>query len=395
MQKKLFELLGKPVCDGDVGVEIEAEGVNLLEVNDKYWHTEDDGSLRGHYPDSKAEFVFKKPILVTDVKKALEVLSGKLAANGAVLDFSYRCSVHVHVNVQQLTYTQLLNMIYTYLLIEEPCMVMCGKSRKGNNFCLRLQDAEGLLDNVHRMFAHGEAGLRYAPDNEMRYSAINLAAVKKYGSVEFRAMEGNLDVNRIDSWTRILCAIRDYASKQESPKDIFNQYTSGDPVRFLRCVLGDLADLVVYPRVVRDIQNSFSISLDLPFAYDKFMEKEAKKPAKVENEINDWKVGDHVNYKEAVELLGRKGLVKALPLAELIWEDKNYQVVKECLDPPRGPVRVVEHDDDDEEEDDLEIEEAPLAVPAAPDRFINWNQEAPVRAAAVFAGPVAKRRGVR
>ena len=60
--KKIYELLRLPVQKADVGIEIEVEGVNLVPVASVYWKSEDDGSLRGHYPESRAEYVIHTPI---------------------------------------------------------------------------------------------------------------------------------------------------------------------------------------------------------------------------------------------------------------------------------------------------------------------------------------------
>lgn len=255
---KLYELLGKnkPI-NGDFGVEIEVEGAELVEVNDKYWNSVHDGSLRGE----SFEYVFKKPLIQKDSDKALESLKESL--KNSTLKFSFRTSVHVHVNVQELEYKQLLNMIYTYLLIEEPLMTFCGKERKGNRFCLRLQDAEGILDTLIPMFRVMDyiGGIR---EDAIRYSAINLAALQKFGSLEFRAMQGNLDVKRISTWTKALFNLREFSKSIENPRNVLEIFNNNKPEDFLKLVLKDVAPTFIYPKLDRDMRQSFSLSIDLP-----------------------------------------------------------------------------------------------------------------------------------
>lgn len=264
--KKVFELLRKekPV-DGDVGIEIEAEGRNMQEVDTKFWKTEDDGSLRGRFPESRAEFVLKRPISLKDVPAALQNLQAALPE--AKFDFSFRTSVHVHINVQDMTEVEVMNFIYLYLLLEEPLVNFCGRERKGNRFCLRLVDAEGMLKHISRTFSDG---LRYAmalDGNAVRYSAINLASLKKYGSLEFRAMRGNLEQETLNVWADTLCTLRDKAKKYGCPKDILKEFQELEPKDFMKTVLAHNYENFTYPRMVREMQRSFSLSLDLPYAY--------------------------------------------------------------------------------------------------------------------------------
>jgi hypothetical protein len=269
--KKVHQLLGleKPV-PGLFGIEIEAEGKNMREVHNKYWKTVDDGSLRGHYPDKSAEFVINKPITREEVEPALDSLIQEL--EGATFDFSFRTSVHVHVNVQDLTEAQTLNMIYAYLLLEEPLVNFCGRERKGNRFCLRVVDAEDTVEVLRTGFNGGLQYLMAQDPNAVRYSALNIASLRKYGSIEFRAMRGNIDKEVIKDWTEALYALKAYAITKKSPKEILQEYQALDADGFMRQVLGGLYQTFKYPRMVKEIQRSFSLTLDLPYAYKEKVE---------------------------------------------------------------------------------------------------------------------------
>lgn len=264
--KKIWQLLGLPsLKKGNVGIEIECEGTNLQVVQTDFWDTTHDGSLRGRFPDESSEFVLKGPIAVAKVKSALEALAAAQAK--AKLNFSFRTSVHVHINVQDLTHIQLVNLVYTYLLIEEPLINFCGKERKGNRFCLRLQDAEGLLEYVAFLIQNDVKDLRVVNENQLRYAALNLGALTKYGSVEFRSMRGTLDVSTISTWVSALIQLRNYACAAVSPKEIYEEFCNIGCVAFLNKVLGDYAKPFHYPKMEKDLHRSFSLSIDIPFLY--------------------------------------------------------------------------------------------------------------------------------
>ena len=330
--KKLYQYLGykEPQHKGIFGIEIEAEGRDMRAVHTRYWHSEDDGSLRGHYPESRSEFVLNAPITAKEVVPALNELVAAL--KGATFDFSFRTSVHVHMNVQDFTHNQILNMVYTYMLLEEPLMTYCGKSRKANRFCLRLGDAEGLMDVVERMVKDGEFMYAHCNDN-CRYSAINLAALNKYGSIEFRGMRGNMDIDVIQTWTRALGAIHAYAAAQESPTQIREHLEKAGPRKFIADVLGDVAGAFNYPRILKDMSKSYSISLDLPYSFERY--KRVEKPAPVYGELVFIKHGAN-EHKQITE--------NAVEGREIVYTGNHYRYENhnfKILGPYQGPAEEV------------------------------------------------------
>lgn len=275
--KKLLQLLVAEEQAGDYGIEVEIEGI-LAPIDTRVWRSEADNSLR----NGGMEYVMNAPLPLNKVEDAMSQLKKHHDVNSKLVSFSFRTSVHVHMNVQQFTYTQLLNLLYTYFLLEEPLMNLCGESRKGNRFCLRLQDAEAVSDMMKKMFECGEAAIRYIPKDVYRYCAINIDALKKYGSIEFRAMEGNLDVPRIVTWVNVLDKIKQFALSQESPASIYNQFIATSPKEFIDSVLEELAGKVHYKDEEGDLKRSFSLSIDMPFAYRRFLTAPAAEKSKIE-----------------------------------------------------------------------------------------------------------------
>lgn len=265
--KKLYELLGQREQPGTFGVEIECEGERLVEVNNDVWKTTNDGSLRGRFPDKSCEWVFQKPLPLGKAINALSSLAKAQRANKATLNFGFRTSAHVHINMQQMTEDQYLSFIYLYLLLENPLIRFCGPQRKANRFCLSINDGEGILDVLHGVFSQGLRGVFQPMENHIRYSALNLAATRKYGSLEVRSMRGTLDVDVLSTWLMALNNIRDFAMSVGNVRDVHDLFVRSKPEDFFHYVVGDVAWEFEYPELEADLRNNFSITLDLAYAY--------------------------------------------------------------------------------------------------------------------------------
>lgn len=263
--KKLHEILNVPLCKGSLGVEIECEGKNLSVIDSPHWRTERDGSLRGNYPDCSAEYVMRKPVSDKQFPGILRKLIDHQAE--AQFAFSFRTSVHVHVNAQELTEDELLAFLYACFLLEEPLMNFCGESRKANRFCLRIRDAEGYAETLNALFGNGFRQIRYLNGDRIRYSAINVHALSKYGSVEFRGMRGNMDPAVLVPWCNTLLSIRENARKLGSPAAVYNDYVSKPNIEFAKQMLGKHFDMFNYEGIEADINNSFSLTIDLPHTW--------------------------------------------------------------------------------------------------------------------------------
>ncbi len=289
---KLCELLRKDPKKGCLfGVEVEIEGKNLGVPNQAVWKSIHDGSLRGVFPHGCAEHVFAKPLPYDASVKAIDHLIATMDKPETEVNFSFRTSVHVHTNVMDLERDQILSIIYTYLLLEEPLINFCGEGRKANRFCLRLRDAEGFLDFLVQAFRTNEWWR--SEGNAYRYASINIESLKKYGTLEFRGMRGTLERDVLVNWLRILDAVRTYGLKNNNPKDIHKKFMEIGPRAFMVEVLGEeLAGILVYPGIDMDMAMSLSLSLDLPFAF------------KSQKELGEVAQGKKAKYKARLEVPG-------------------------------------------------------------------------------------------
>ncbi len=198
---------------GQIGLEIELEGVTLPD-HVHYWNVTDDGSLRSVYDEEGKEYVLTCPANMPDVICALNELQSEIECNDSDVMLSHRCSVHVHLNISDLDKDRLLSIVILWVLFEQEYIKLCGKSRKGNLFCLSTLEAEEGL----RSFCKWYTSLPYLSVGKRRYGALNFHAIEQYGSLEFRSMEGTLDKNRIMDWVQRLATLRAVGAKCDPDK---------------------------------------------------------------------------------------------------------------------------------------------------------------------------------
>lgn len=335
--KKLHELFRRKPVDGLFGIEIECEGQRLPDYIDNQWRIVDDGSLRGRFPDQRAEYVLQKPLPMDKAITAVNNLRNRVDANNAKLDFSFRTSVHVHMNVGDITFDQYLNIIYTYLLLENALVRYCGEERVGNRFCLRYQDAEQLGEFLQVMFAEGLPFLQKANMEAHKYASINIAATPAYCSLEFRAMRGNMEVDYISTWLRALNNIKQYAVGMDSPQAIHDAFVKMHPSEFMQMVLKEEYRFFAYEQEVDDMRLAFSVTIDLPYAYS----SAEKRLAKAKQAIENRKLEIQKMYERERERLDlrMKQDIDQLPIDEMAEFIDNFEEEEGVRDIPM-PARL-------------------------------------------------------
>lgn len=218
--------------DKEIGLEVEVEGQLLPDVV-KSWNTGNDGSLRGN----NREYTLRTPCTRSVYEKRLVELYDTIAAVGPISN-SKRCGVHVHLNARPLTIEETFNIVILYLIFEPLLMRWCGASREGNLFCMRAQDAEYLIYTLIKDKLTG--GFTETLDMEnFKYASINIAALSKYGSLEFRGLGTPLKVDPIILWVRFLLDIKDFAVKAESSSDFFFRFSRDGGDALIDAVFGE------------------------------------------------------------------------------------------------------------------------------------------------------------
>jgi len=324
---KLFQF--KKLVEGcKFGIEIEMEGSSLpREVLG--FETKKDGSLRGE----SYEYVFNHPKSLENSVKLLNNMETRLLECQSIVNYSFRTSTHVHMNVSDMETNHILNIIYLYLLLEDVFVKYAGRSREGNRFCLRLKDAEGFLDALLYHFKYEDNLFELRQEN-LKYASVNIAALRQYGSLEFRALAGTHSVEKIKPWLEALQNLRTFASEFENPLEIYNKYVENSNNLFglVQKIFEKNLPLFEYKNMHQDVLINASLSISIPFELQLKIKKEEDKPKKEENE------GDKLKRAWQEAIANPMNLAAGDVLQRMNF-DPNFLAV-----PPAIPPRMIRRD---------------------------------------------------
>lgn len=181
------------------GIEIEVENCyNPLRGN--YWTPTSDGSLRNH----GVEYI-TPPLRLEQIEGALTEFQTLIPSDHS---FSGRTSVHIHMNVRDLTISEIINLVTLYLVVERVLFKWVGHNRNNNPFCIPISDT-----NYYQQLTH----ILQHPENIRsvwnKYSALNLVPITEKGTIEFRHLYGTANINTIMTWVNLLACLKDKARK--------------------------------------------------------------------------------------------------------------------------------------------------------------------------------------
>ncbi len=237
-----------------VGAELEVEGYNLpYDSINHYWKVTGDDSLRVPTGGNGAayEYILKKPVSPEHFKeKVFPYLSNKLNEGDSQTEFSMRCSTHIHIGVHELYLYQVFLYVGLYNIFEDLFWPLCGRRREGYLFCVSNGVSEKLSEIMAFLARTGRLHSAF-PSDSLKYSSVNLRTMKHLGTVEFRAMEGTDDKERIATWVDILVSLRNYAAsiKPEEAGTLLNIMSAQGPLKFFaNCVGGE--DSPAYKAVI-------------------------------------------------------------------------------------------------------------------------------------------------
>lgn len=247
-----------------VGVEIEMEGVDreaeeLLE--DSLWIITEDGSLK----NQGAEFIFSEPFAGDAITQALEEMRTYLGTkSGQKCEATDRCSVHVHVDIRDLTPKQLYKYLLLYVLYEKQLYEVAGSNRAKNNNCLPVSTADTFMRAVN-IFKDDQVSIDRVHEAVRacgKYVGCNVKSItygydlddRPRGSVEFRMHRGTKDVDEIRYWITLLLRMKAFARSDFDPDEIAHQFSALGPEKYTEQVFGDLTPLLVdQPHFVEDL----------------------------------------------------------------------------------------------------------------------------------------------
>lgn len=225
-KSRLFAPLDIPVQNNlppfGCGIEVEVEGINLDNLHpavNKFWGLSSDGSLR----NNGVEFV-SKYLPDIAVIPALSLLHEALTTSQPHHSFSERTSVHVHLDFRTLSIQNLCSFLLTYVTIERLLFLFAGNHRFDSVYCVPscVGDASHVMQ---RLFSLKSPEILVHMIGDLmevfgrHYAALNLDNLfihghntsSPTGTVEFRHMEGTIDVKRLTTWITLLGRLRYFA----------------------------------------------------------------------------------------------------------------------------------------------------------------------------------------
>lgn len=196
----------KDTLNRHVGIEIEVERCGDAQFPRlSFWDITKDGSLRG---EDAYEFKTHFPLTAYHSLQALDEFFGMVerrrgTKHPELFDFSERTSIHVHVDVRDLTESQIKTAVKMYMIFERSLFDFSGRDRRHNIFCIPVSESAVLGGRQGRTFyAFWE-----------KYCALNLVTLSTFGTMEFRSMAGNDHKELIQSWVLLLASLVDFASR--------------------------------------------------------------------------------------------------------------------------------------------------------------------------------------
>lgn len=247
-----------PCSNPDLVVGLELEIENISRGRDYYqdeaggfWFVEEDGSLR---PRGEAWEFISKPAPMGVALAEMRILFDRLKFTDD--NYTDRCSVHVHTNVQDFTQEQLANLALVYPVVEGILFRYVnhykkkeeqGYCRDTNLYCIPWSDCRMNRNFVQRFFDNPEAYVS-GRRNELgsrqweKYTALNFIPVGGQGTVEWRHMHGTADLEKLTTWMNVIGSIMKFC-KENDFSDIVKTIKVLNDVstyqQFFTAVLGD------------------------------------------------------------------------------------------------------------------------------------------------------------
>lgn len=212
---------------GDLGVEVEVEwdgerlpgdiaGVYSISPNSPVvWEGHADNSLRNGY-----EYITTGAIPVDILKPALESLYAKMPGKRR---WSQRTSVHCHFNMLEKPILKIFNNILGFWALEDLIIEQCAPHRKGNLFALPWRLADNQVTNLVEDYNRDRVFTTFQVDR-FKYACLNLCNLPRKGTLEFRALEGSEDREKIVCMFEGIHQMFENLQKFDDPSQLFDWF---------------------------------------------------------------------------------------------------------------------------------------------------------------------------
>jgi hypothetical protein len=201
LEMKPQAIWNSPPADGDIGIEVEIEGVNIKHPI-QGWRGKEDHSLRGE----SLEYTTNGAVKYDELPKLLARFEKRMTSEGVEVIPSSRTSTHIHINFQKNTLLEAAKYWTIFSIVEPLLLQVCSPKRDGNLFCLPSYDTMTPPNSLKHFLAQPQRG-----PNSGKYSALNMDTLVSFGSVECRIFPCSVNAAELQSWVDILLAIKKYA----------------------------------------------------------------------------------------------------------------------------------------------------------------------------------------
>lgn len=235
-----------------MGLEFEFEGVKSApSCLSAYYENDVDHSLR----NNGREFSFRTPLFGMDATNAISLMCAEAVKHKYIC--SSRCGFHVHMDARKLEHWQLVHIVTIYCIVESLLYKYAGDNRAENNHCVPFYRSSEVLSSIGQYINTKEVQpiLSKVLANTERYWGLNLNALAKFGSLEFRQLRVTTDVTRIRTWIKMLMLIfkAGMSLTEVSQTAVLQKASALGPQGFLHWVFGEQP-------AVRDILSEIATS---------------------------------------------------------------------------------------------------------------------------------------
>lgn len=237
---------GPFISGTNIGIEHELEGVMDVRTVSG-WRLEHDGSLR----NSGIEYVFAGPQAGESAAESINNLAENFKKVKHTIN--ERTSTHLHIDFNSNSVREVGRFILIYCILEDVLFQLCDDSRKDNPYCVSIRNSHVAMSCVSSMLQAGRISGDILSES-YRYSALNMASLRTFGTLEVRMRETVIDPEELIFWINIFLAIKQYAVawKKGSPGVIFKTI-SGEGVDR---VMSDILSPVLWEEVVRRVPDA-------------------------------------------------------------------------------------------------------------------------------------------
>lgn len=215
------------IARGDALSLLRAQGHNVQDdgyhhTTRPFWRITQDNSVNAEANE------LVSPILRVGKTHMKEVrsITTILRRNGGRVDRS--CGLHIHHSVSKMDLPAVIQTVGHWSLFQPTINTLIPASRRGANYARPMFGAQHWMNVIQRRVSDIE-GFRTRGDDFGRYHSINLNAIRKHGTLEFRQHSGTLNGKKIEMWTRFTKLFTLLASRGKRCEDLLRTYDMHEP----------------------------------------------------------------------------------------------------------------------------------------------------------------------